>query len=221
MNTFAGNEIDRFTLQNKKQHRKCTSLDETRTHSRTSTTQCVNEVKGRAGKQALFIGNIRVWSFSESEILFVFFLWLMNLPSCRFRMWICLSRDRGSDVRQIHNAQAGWAGRGGVVLDGGGEETGQMNSTCRGEGEGLNCKTRRQRSCALKACRHKRCVVGGAGGEGRLGGVCTLGEAGRCVGGGAPNRLPVNPQSAERQTGRLEQPAGGLQECEDSGKKTN
>ena len=32
-----------------------------------------------------------------------------------------------------------------------------MNSTCRGEGEGLNCKTRRQRSCALKACRYKRC----------------------------------------------------------------
>lgn len=61
-----------------------------------------------------------------------------------------------------------------MVLDGGGEETGQMNSTCRGEGEGLNCKTRRQRSCALKACRHKRCVVGGAGGEGRLGGGSAL-----------------------------------------------
>lgn len=40
-----------------------------------------------------------------------------------------------------------------------------MNSTCRGEGEGLNCKTRRQRSCVLKACRDKRCFRG----------ICTLG----------------------------------------------
>ena len=46
-----------------------------------------------------------------------------------------------------------------------GEETGQMNSTCRGEGEGLNCKKRRQRSCALKACRDRRCFRG----------ICTLG----------------------------------------------
>lgn len=39
----------------------------------------------------------------------------------------------------------------------GAEETGQMNSTCRGEREGLNCKTRRQRGCVLKAGRQKRC----------------------------------------------------------------
>lgn len=32
-----------------------------------------------------------------------------------------------------------------------------MNSTCRGEREGLNCKTRRQRGCVLKAGREKRC----------------------------------------------------------------
>lgn len=31
-----------------------------------------------------------------------------------------------------------------------------MDSTCRGEREGLNCKTRRQRGCALKAGRQKR-----------------------------------------------------------------
>lgn len=43
-----------------------------------------------------------------------------------------------------------------------------MNSTCRGEGEGLNCKTRRQRSCALKACRDQAVLWGG---------VCTLGTA--------------------------------------------
>lgn len=40
-----------------------------------------------------------------------------------------------------------------------------MNSTCRGEGEGLNCKTRRQRSCALKACGQKRCFWGGGEAE--------------------------------------------------------
>lgn len=118
----------------------------------------------------------------------------MKLPLCRFRMWICLSRERRSDVRQIHNAQAGWAGGGGV-LNGGGEETGQMNSTCRGEGEGLNCKTRRQRSCALKACRHKRCVVGGEGGEERLVGVCTLGE-------GLPTASPSTPPPECRATAR-------------------
>lgn len=31
-----------------------------------------------------------------------------------------------------------------------------MDSTCRGEREGLNCKTRRQRGCALKAGRQKQ-----------------------------------------------------------------
>lgn len=35
-----------------------------------------------------------------------------------------------------------------------------MNSTCRGEGEGLNCKTRRQRGCVLIGCRDKRCFRG-------------------------------------------------------------
>lgn len=48
-----------------------------------------------------------------------------------------------------------------------------MNSTCRGEGEGLNCKTRRQRSCVLKACRGKQ----------RFRGVSAhkeLGQAERC-----------------------------------------
>jgi len=32
------------------------------------------------------------------------------------------------------------------------EKTGQMNSTCRGEGEGLNCKTR-QKECVLQSLR--------------------------------------------------------------------
>lgn len=84
--------------------------------------------------------------------------WL-NCPHAH-EVWICISHDHKSDMSHIHYKLAGdestlrW-----------GEETGQMNSTCRGEGEGLNCKTRRQRSCVLKACRHKRCFRG----------ICTLG----------------------------------------------
>lgn len=64
-----------------------------------------------------------------------------------------------------------------------GGKTGQMNSTCRGEGEGLNCKTRRQRSCVLKACRGKRCFGGHLHtGEG--------GHAGRCRGSGKCGAAP-------------------------------
>lgn len=97
--------------------------------------------------------------------LYIFFILIcFNCPHA-VEAWICISRDHWSDIRQIHNTQAG--GKSGL-----GEETGQMNSTCRGEGEGLNCKTRRQRSCALKACRQKRCFWGGGGG---WGGICTLG----------------------------------------------
>lgn len=74
-----------------------------------------------------------------------------------------------------------------------------MNSTCRGEGEGLNCKTRRQRSCALKACRHKQCAVR----------VCTLGGRAGQSKGWVWEGLGPRPQSAEPEPGRLEQPAEG------------
>lgn len=82
-----------------------------------------------------------------------------------------------------------------------------MNSTCRGEGEGLNCKTRRQRSCALKACGHKRCALGGGSAPwGRR-------QAEGCADHGTEDRIIA--QGAERQLGK--QPAQRLQKCRDGG----
>lgn len=78
-----------------------------------------------------------------------------------------------------------------------GEKTGQMNSTCRGEGEGLNCKTRRQRSCALKAGRDKRCL--------RV--ICTLGTgSGRVALRGSGERTTTSSpsvQSVSQESSRL------------------
>lgn len=62
-------------------------------------------------------------------------------------VWICLCHDNQSDdpstntvSGQEMNLALRW-----------GEETGQMNSTCRGEGEGLNCKTRRQETLRVNS----------------------------------------------------------------------
>lgn len=78
---------------------------------------------------------------------------------CHLKLGFGFILGKTWNLSNIYNV--GRRGEEGPVAGCGGTD-GQMNSTCRGEGEGLNCKTRRQRSRVLKAYRGAVSVALGA-----------------------------------------------------------